>query len=60
MLEKLFTSKNRVKILNFFLFEKSESYIREISRNLKVSVSAVKKEVDNLLLTSILKKREIK
>ncbi len=48
MLEKLFTSKNRIKILNFFLFEEQESYIREVSRALKISVSAVKKEIDSL------------
>lgn len=48
MLEKLFTSKNRIKILEFFLFKKNESHIREISRELKIPVSAVKRETDNL------------
>lgn len=48
MLEKLFTSKNRIKILEFFLLKKDESHIREISRELKIPVSAVKREVDNL------------
>jgi len=55
MIEKLFTSKNRVKLLAFFLFKEKESYIREISRTLHMSVSAVKKEVDNLLFLGILK-----
>ncbi len=54
MLEKLFTSWSRVKILNFFLFESGESYIREISRKLGIPVSAVKREVDNLVLIGIL------
>mgnify|MGYP001594463135 FL=1 len=56
MLEKLFTSKNRIKILSFFLFENQESYIREISRELNVPVSAVKKEIDNLSSIGILNK----
>jgi len=55
MLEKLFTSKNRVKIISFFLFESSHSHIREIGRTLKLPVSGVKKEVDNLLFLGILK-----
>ena len=55
MIEKLFTSKNRVKILNFLLFEKTETYIREISRELKISASAVKREIDNLAFISIIK-----
>lgn len=54
MLEKLFISKNRVKLLNFFLFEGGESHIREISRKLKIPVSAVKREIDNLILIGIL------
>jgi predicted nucleotidyltransferase len=48
MLENLFTSKNRVKILLFLLFEKSETYIREVSNLTKISPGAVKKEMDNL------------
>jgi len=48
MIEKLFTSKNRVKILMFLLFEKEKTYIREMSRMLKLSPNAVKREIDNL------------
>jgi len=55
MLEKLFTSKNRIKILNFFLFRKTKSHLREISRELKISPSAVKREVDNLVLIGLLR-----
>ena len=57
MLEKLFTSKNRIKILGFLFFEKDESYIREISKILKINSSGVKKDVDNLLELNILSKR---
>ncbi len=54
MIEKLFTSKNRVKILEYLLFHKEETYIREISRKLKISSSAVKREIDNLLSLEII------
>jgi len=48
MIEKLFTSKNRVKIMHFLFFEKQETYLREISKKLKISPGIVKKELDNL------------
>jgi len=54
MLEKLFTSKNRVKILEYMFFHKNETYIREISRDLNISVSAVKREIDNLAFLGII------
>lgn len=60
MLEKLFTSKNRIKIMQYLFFNKSDTYIREISRDLKMPVSAVKREIDNLILTDILLKDEKK
>jgi len=55
MLEKLFTSKNRIKILNFLLFDKEISYVREISSKLKIPVSAVKREIDNLKNLELIK-----
>lgn len=55
MLERLFTSKNRVKVLGFLLFKKEESHIREISRELKISPSAVKREIDNFVSLGIVK-----
>ena len=58
MLEKLFTSKNRVKILGHLFFEKPKSRIREISRELKMPVSGVKKEIDNLLVLNIISKNK--
>lgn len=49
MLEKLFTSKARVKILELLLFDPlSEFHLREISRRTKVSAPYVKKELDQL------------
>ncbi|MEN9626686.1 MAG: hypothetical protein RL557_1014 [archaeon] len=54
MIEKLFTSKNRVKLLEFFLFREKESYLRDIERKLKIPISAVKNEVDNLISLGIL------
>lgn len=48
MLERLFTSRSRIKILKFLFFEKEESYLREIARKLKISPSNVKKEIENM------------
>ena len=58
MIEKLFTSKNRIKLLTFFLIDKRKGNIREIGRQINVSASAVKKENDNLLSLGILIKDE--
>jgi len=58
MLEKLFTSKNRIKILKYLLFENQETHIREISKELKISSSAVKKEIDNLIELDLIKKQK--
>lgn len=55
MIERLFTSKNRVKLLRFFLFEQKEAHLRGISKELEISVSAVKREIDNLKEIGILK-----
>jgi predicted nucleotidyltransferase len=60
MLEKLFTSKNRIKILCFLLFQKQDTYLREISKELKISSSAVKRELDNLILIELIKKNKNK
>lgn len=57
ILQKLFTSKNRIKIIEFFFFKKNESHIREVSTILKISPSAVKKETDNLIDIGILEKK---
>jgi uncharacterized protein len=57
MIEKLFTSKNRVKLLAFLLIDKNHGGIREISREIKMPVSVVKKEVDVLTSLGIAVKR---
>lgn len=58
MLEKLFTSKARIKILDYIFFHKRETYLREIAKELKLSPSAIKRELDNLLeLGLIIKQR---
>lgn len=49
MLEKLFTSKARVKILELLLFDPaSEFHIREVARRTGVSATYVRKELDQL------------
>jgi predicted nucleotidyltransferase len=58
MLEKLFTSKTRIKILQYLFFEKESCRIREISRQIDSPASAVKKEINNLEEIGILLKKE--
>ena len=49
MLEKLFGSKARVKILKLFLLHPNEKYfIRQLSRDLKLQLNSVRRELDNL------------
>jgi predicted nucleotidyltransferase len=49
MLEKLFTSKTRTKILSKLLFNPDkEFHLRELSREIKTTPIYVKKELDNL------------
>ena len=60
MLEKLFTSKTRIKILNHLFFEVDETYMREIASRLKISVSGVKREIDNLENVGVIKKKGTK
>lgn len=56
MLERLFTSKARIKILGYLFFRKKETYLREIAKELKLAPSAVKRELDNLAELDIIKK----
>ena len=58
MIEKLFTSKIRVKLLEYFIFRKQRYKVREASRSTEISVSAVFRELSNLTALSILKKKE--
>lgn len=49
MLEKLFTSKTRVKLLNLFLLNpETELYIREIARKTCENTNAIRRELQNL------------
>jgi hypothetical protein len=49
MLNKLFGSKARVKILKLFLTRPSEKfYIRQIARDLKLQLNSVRRELENL------------
>jgi hypothetical protein len=49
MLEKLFTSKTRVKLLQLFVLNPDKGFtLAEISANLKLKTDAVKKELENL------------
>lgn len=63
MLEKLFGSKARVKILKLFLLHPLEKfYIRQLSRDLKLQLNSVRRELENLenfgILTSDIKGEE--
>ncbi len=49
MLENLFGSKARVKILKLFLFNPEQRYyIRQVARDLDLQVNSVRRELDNL------------
>jgi len=49
MLEKLFGSKARVKILKLFLIHPAgKYYIRQLSRDLKLQLNSVRRELENL------------
>ncbi|NUM25198.1 MAG: hypothetical protein HUU49_01070 [Candidatus Buchananbacteria bacterium] len=49
MLEQLFGSKTRVKLLRLFLNNPSQPYyLRELARNLKTQLNSVRREVTNL------------
>ena len=63
MLEKLFGSNARVKILKLFLLNPTDKfYIRQLSRNLKLQLNSVRRELENLekfgILTSDMKNEE--
>ena len=60
MLERLFTSKARIKILGHLFFDKKEIYLRETAKELKLAPSAVKREFDNLAELDIIKKTKNK
>lgn len=49
MLERLFGSQTRVKILKLFLLHPDENYyIRQVARDLGLQVNSIRRELDNL------------
>lgn len=56
MLEQLFGSKTRVKLLRLFLNNPSQPYyLRELTRKLKTQLNSVRREVNNLEKIGIIK-----
>lgn len=60
MLEKLFTSKIRIRVLDYLFFRRRETYLREIAKELNLSPSAIKRELDNLFYLRLIKKQKNK
>lgn len=59
MLEHLFGSKTRLKLLKIFFRKPSESFfVRELTRILGVQINAVRRELDLLLKADIIKEIE--
>ena len=59
MLEKLFTSKVRVKLLKLLVLNPDrEFYIRELERELKENVNSIRRQLNNLEKIEIVKKRK--
>lgn len=48
MLERLFTSRARIKILKLLIFNPDEFHLREIARRTKVSAPYISRELENL------------
>lgn len=62
-LEKLFSSKTRVKILTLFLKNPDERYfVRQLTRKLNERINSIRRELDNLSKIGLLKseKKELK
>lgn len=57
MLERLFTSKARVKVLKLLIFSPGEFHLREISRRTKVSAPYIKRELENLREAGLIAER---
>nr|QNO52415.1 hypothetical protein IAKEDICC_00037 [Methanosarcinales archaeon ANME-1 ERB6] len=56
MLQKLFTSKTRVKLLTLFMMNpKREMYVREIARNTEENLNTIRRELANLEGIGLLK-----
>ncbi len=56
MLEQLFGSKTRVRLLRLFLANQDESYfVRELTRKIDAQINAVRNELDNLVSMGVVK-----
>ncbi len=56
MLEQLFGSKTRVRLLRLFLANQDESYfVRELTRKIDAQINAVRNELDNLVSMGVIK-----
>lgn len=59
MLEKLFTSRTRVKILNLFMMNPGQDFfLREISRLTHENINAIRRELKNLEDLGLLKSKK--
>jgi len=59
MMEKLFTSRTRAKLLTLFLTEsKKEFYVRELQRKIKENVTSVRRELENLKELGLVSERK--
>jgi len=59
MMEKLFTSRTRAKLLTLFLTEsKKEFYVRELQRKIKENVTSVRRELENLKKLGLVNERK--
>lgn len=56
MLEKIFGSRTRLKLLKVFLNHPEEKYfVRELSRNIEEKINSVRRELDNLAEIGLIK-----
>ncbi|MFA7314550.1 MAG: hypothetical protein WC025_01300 [Candidatus Magasanikbacteria bacterium] len=61
MLEQLFGSKTRLKLLRIFYTESERAFfVRELSRLVDVQINAVRRELEILLSMDIVKEKEVK
>ncbi len=56
MLEHIFGSRTRVKLLNLFVHHSDEQfYVRELTRRIQTQINAVRREIQNLLKLGLIK-----
>ena len=61
MLQKLFTSRTRVKLLTLFMMNPGrEMYVREIARSTEENINAIRRELANLEEMGLLKSKRRK